>query len=157
MRRARFLREPVEKSKRDQALLGYAAGVLDCDGSIWVCRSMRKSGAFSYRLRLNVTNTRKPLLEWFAEQFDCGGITTSRREKYAAWKTCYAWTIAGNDTAVVLRLLLPYLVIKRKQALLALEFGSTHVTPGVKLTDNFVQHRERIYQEMRKINARGKT
>lgn len=154
MQRGRSLQEPAEKNKFDQALLGYAAGVVDCDGSIWVTRYIRKSGKFAYRLRLNVTNTRRPLLVWFSDYFGGGSITSNRR-KERAWKTCYCWAISGERAVVFLELVLPYLVIKRKQAMLGLEFASTHVGKGGQLTENFVQHRERIYQEMRKLNARG--
>lgn len=152
----RSLQEPAEKNKFDQALLGYAAGVVDCDGSIWVTRYARKSGKFAYRLRLNVTNTRRPLLVWFSNYFGGGTVTSNRRED-RAWKTCYCWAISGERAVAFLELVLPYLVIKRKQAVLGLEFGSTHVGSGVPLTENFVRHRERIYQEMRRLNARGQT
>lgn len=133
---------------------GYVAGVLDCDGSIWICATKRKNANPSYTLRINVTNTRGALPRWFADHF--GGEAKQYAKRSDNWRGAYRWYASGLAAANVVRLCLPYLVIKRGQALLALEFASTIIPGTNKLPESFHKIRERIYLEMRELNQRGK-
>ena len=73
----------------------------------------------------------------------------------ANWRSEKKWAAQGERAAQVLRFALPYLVIKREQAILGLEFASTIAEKRGTLPDAFKAHRERIYHTMQKLNKRG--
>ena len=127
------------------------AGVLDSDGSIWITRSTRKPHV--YTLRLSVTNTASVLPEWFAETL--GGNVLCEQPKHSAWRPAYRWHATGARAGEIAALLLPYLVVKRQQALIAIEFASTLTSGGVALPPAFRRVRERLYQQMLELNRRG--
>jgi hypothetical protein len=149
------LPEHVERKNPspDIGLRGYVAGVLDCDGSIWVARNARSNGAVRHSLHIAVSNTRRGLPHWFAETFwGSVRVSPSRGEKWCSEKK---WEAQGERAVVVLRFALPYLVIKREQAILGLEFASTIGERGGPLPAAFKEHRERIYHAMQELNKRG--
>lgn len=147
--------EPDERKKLlqlESGYRGYVAGVLDCDGSIWISREKTKSLP-RYTLRIAVSNTRKGLPDFFVEHF--GGKCSNYEKRSNKWKDEYRWGAASLPAAEVIRAALPYLVIKRRQAILALEFASTIVPGQQRLPDSWREMRERIYQEMVELNKKG--
>lgn len=146
--------EPAEKRSRplEPGHRGYVAGVLDCDGSIWI--GATRSGDYAqYTLRMSVTNTRRPLPAWFAEQF--GGECKLFKPRNAKWKAEYRWQAAGLNALPVLSLCLPYLIIKRQQALLAIEFASTIIPGSRALPESYRELRKDIHERMCALNKRG--
>jgi hypothetical protein len=151
-----FLPEPDAKRNNpplEAGYRGYVAGVLDCDGSIWISFEAHKQKPPRYALRIAVSNTRPALLTWFADQF--GGTPGSYKSKHRNHKTEYRWGCTGVRAAEVIRCCLPYLVIKRGQALLALEYASTMGAGNPTLPASYHRMRQRIYTEMIKLNKRG--
>tara|TARA_S200002703_G_scaffold51608_3_gene44848 strand:- start:13231 stop:13554 length:324 start_codon:yes stop_codon:yes gene_type:complete len=104
-------------------------------------------------MRVSVSNTRRGLLDFFAEHF--GGRVNRYNKRSDKWKDEFRWGINGLPAAEVLNSCLPYLVIKRPQAMLALEFASTIQPERSRIPDSFRQMRERIYKEMMALNKRG--
>ena len=154
------MQEPDEK-RSDQGskllesgLRGYVAGVLDCDGSIWISSDLKPTRKHTqYRLHVSVTNTRSDLPKWFAAQF--GGVSKSYPARSEKWRPEHRWACSGLRAASVVSLALPYLIIKHQQGLYALEFGST-ITPGCKqLPESFREIRARLYGDMLVLNKRG--
>ena len=131
---------------------GYVAGVLDCDGSIWISVNRSPKRA-QYTLRVSVTNTRRALPQWFCDHF--GGSVGEYTKRNAKWKDEYRWNAAGLSALPVLQVCLPYLVIKREQALLAIEFAST-IIPGTRpIPESYRKLREDLYDKMSQLNKRG--
>jgi len=148
------LQEPDERSslQLEPGYRGYVAGVLDCDGSIWIGAN-RKNKHVQYTLRVSVTNTRPALPQWFADHF--GGKALTYRKNSERWKDEYRWQASGLTALPVLQLCLPYLVIKRRQALVGLEFAST-IIPGQRhLPESFRTLREELYNRMTALNKKG--
>lgn len=131
---------------------GYVAGVIDCDGAIWIGCERTKSHP-RYTLRTAVSNTRKGLPEFFVEHF--GGSCRAYEKRSDKWKNEFRWAAAGLPAAEVISLALPYLVIKRQQAILALEFASTIVPGQQRLPESWREMRERIYHQMLELNKKG--
>ena len=139
--------KPLEPGHR-----GYVAGVIDCDGSIWIATE-RRHAAPNYTLRVSVTNTRRQLPEWFSEHF--GGECRRYPKKSAKWKDEYRWEVSGLNALPVLTLCLPYLVIKRKQALIAMEFASTIIPGQRSIPDSYRELRGELCERMVELNKRG--
>lgn len=131
----------------------YAAGVIDCDGAIWICRSSRGRNRATHSVRVNVTNTRPELIDWFSLNL-VGSSAGQAYTKNPRAKAVSRWQATSLNAKHVLEQVLPFLVLKREQALVALEFCSTLEVSG-KLPDALYSMREELYQKMRKLNKRG--
>lgn len=112
----------------------YLAGILDGEG----CISASKP---PIHISVQVSNTDLPLLEWLAENF--GGSITLKKQP---GKTAYVWQRKARSTKPLLEAALPYLRVKRKQAVLALNFVATYNGSPV------MAEREQIADELRELN-----
>ena len=106
----------VEKTK------AYIAGFLDGDGSIFLQLVPRKGYRLGYQVRASVVfyqkTSQKMILRWLKHKLRMGYLR-DRNDNLSEY------TIVGlREVAVVLKELLPYLLIKRKQAKLALRIIS---------------------------------
>ena len=102
----------LSQSEKDVA---YAAGMLDGDGTILVC-----SAKTSHWLSVRITNTDRFVLEQMKSFF--GGGIGSKNDGQKRTRPCWDWSAQGKGAASFLGKVLPYLTIKRNQAILALEF-----------------------------------
>jgi len=125
------------RGKIKNVLLAYAAGGIDADGSISICRiNLKHSDYVSPRFVLEVTytNTYSKIVEWYQKTF--GGSwkdykIRDRRNHIAIMKdgrivkakriTC-EWKITSTKALNFLKLIEPYLIGKKRQARLAIEF-----------------------------------
>jgi hypothetical protein len=90
----------------------WAAGLFDGEGSI---------GIYNSRVMLRVNMGDKEALEWFRRVVKVGTLRwcPSRPPTSAS----YVWTVSSkNDARFVLERFLPMMVVKRKQAMLALRY-----------------------------------
>lgn len=90
--------------------LAYIAGILDGEGSI-------TGSALSYRVqvRLAIHNSNIELLNWINERFD-GHITDVTSGSPLTKRTCYVWVPYGHTIDRFLKLIYPFMRIKKKQA-----------------------------------------
>ena len=127
----------------------YLAGIIDGEGSFIISRSDR-GNYDNYYGRIHVKNTDKRLMKWLVEKF--GGTVNVHKPKSEKHSVAYSWYFGGNAKSKELLLLslMPYLIIKREQAKLLVEFFrmSGEVNPA---------KREELYQKMRLLNKRGPT
>ena len=134
--------------------LAYAAGIIDGEGCI--CCKMKAD----LRFGVTVTNTSSVLMEWLAAKF--GGYTgvSNRSLRHDNnHKTSYHWELGCRASRNFLRLIFPYLLLKRRQAELVLESGELLVGNKFKRhgisTENRMQ-RQKIADEISALNRRGK-
>jgi hypothetical protein len=97
--------------------LAYFAGFFDGEGTIAI-RSRSCQGT-SGSLRLGVINTYIPVIKKFSSDFGFGSIILRRDENK---KPTATWEVSGADAVNLLQLLLPFLIVKKSQAELALAF-----------------------------------
>lgn len=138
----------------------YLAGILDGEGSIslvaytQVGESRRRKGGYS--LAVQVVNRSEELIVWLADRF---GGTTRHRDRGGNRVRIYEWQVHGRNCGPVLEAALPYLVVKRIHAEIALEFietinlHSSGSTPVVN--DEVAEHRAILSTAMRGLNVRG--
>ena len=147
-------------SKTDWA---YMAGIMDGEGSFCISKVTlySKSGKpyLGYDCKVMVANTSEVLIKWLVEKF--GGkyrIGVNEASKQAkAWgsksiiRPCYRWTMEGyRNQEQFLLAVLPYLVIKREQAKVALEWTRmvNQKNPAKRL---------KLHQRMIALNAKSPT
>jgi len=103
-----------EKNLREEDN-AWLAGFFDAEGSI----SIAKSGT-CFRLLVRVTNTNRTVLEYIKEKFAPKGKIV--HENFAHRKTVYYFYICGNAAKYFLKLILPYLIVKKERELIATAF-----------------------------------
>lgn len=141
--------------------LAYMAGIVDGEGSIGIVGSFAKYRVASgekkyqrYSVRVTVYNTKVELLEWIKQRF--GGSWTPVSRKNYAHAPYYAWYVGHTKAAELANLLMPYLVIKRKQAEIIVKFAETFSHRHARGTPkNILEMRDGMRSEMTELNRRG--
>lgn len=107
--------------------LAYAAALIDGEGCIFVGFTFAYGGTYKkkkYRrsfLCVNIATTDDVLPQWMHRRF---GGSIYKRKKLYGFQTSYqrAWTLTGKSAGEFLQAVLPYLVLKKAQAKLAIRF-----------------------------------
>lgn len=140
----------------------YVAGIVDADGCIVISKTFPKSrwkqGSKSpdYRLHVEVCNTNYALMELLVESFG-GSISHKPMTKgsFFTRREHYNWSVSANQAYLCLKRIQPYLIVKRNQSDIAMEFWEkrTHMAVGKshRLTETELALREGYYQAMKKL------
>lgn len=133
--------------------LAWAAGFIDGEGCIGVQLSARKAVGRRdhFQVFLDIAQVRPAPL--FEIQSMFGGTVYRRRNWHGE---IHCWRLYGEKAGVVLRAVLPYLIAKRRQADLVLEYLATFppLAPGqkkrsyVRVTEELYARRCAIYAEL---------
>jgi hypothetical protein len=97
-----------------EAEMAYIAGIVDGEGCIQAHYKRKLA------LRLEVGNTDRVLIDWLELKLG-GRITTIPREHPR--RTIFLWRLASLEAVPVLKALLPYLIVKKRQAELFIELA----------------------------------
>lgn len=84
----------------------YLAGYFDGEGCIHINKS-------NYALWATVSGVKRDVLDMFQARF--GGVVKN-------YRTYYHWTVACKKAEAFLEVIHPYLILKKKEALLGLEY-----------------------------------
>lgn len=104
------------------------AAYIDGEGCISIARvkGYAKSSRPVLYLSITVANTDPRLIQWLTTRF--GGAThVAKRPHGKPWSPAYTWNAASRHGAELLRRALPFFIIKREQAEIALAFQDTIV------------------------------
>ncbi len=137
--------QTITGANTEQTDLAYIAGIVDGEGCI--CIIKLRSGNFSLRFSVKMVNPSAINLikEKFAGSVYPVACVPPRRPKYD-WKVC------TKDAAIILGCLLPFLRVKKDQAIVALSFAETF---GTKTNKIDLLKREVLYLKMKKLNQVG--
>lgn len=137
-----------------QTEAAYMAGIMDGEGTFSITKGRQnriyKNGERSqkpyYALHINAYNTNKKLLDWVVENIGGTFYTHKDNPKKPNWKSRHMVFFSNRENMeALINLILPYLVIKKEQALVALRFLSLHGLPRP-------QEREELRREMLRLN-----
>lgn len=158
-----------EKIIYDPFKLAYLAGIVDGEGSICIYRvNPAKYNRYQnpcFRSVLNISNTRKELFDWIEEHF--GNLNHSKKHRRSIFKKnstherwIYEWVVQGHRLVDICTQILPYLVLKKRQAELTIEFRKTYELQKcfgahTPLNPDIIALREDIRIEMSSLNAKG--
>lgn len=148
----------------DNETAAYVAGIVDGEGYIGVVKREMTGSMRSTRYAgvLVVGNTSRRLIEALVAAFDIGSVTYRRGGERK--KGCFLWAIQSRNARDVLVRVRPYLVVKRAQADLVVEFvdgfesfkgGRPGKFGGQTVSDHELGRRSRIYEELRRLNRVG--
>lgn len=121
--------------------LAYLAGIVDGEGYIGISADHRKRNPDRpcWRLRVAVTNTNEWLMQHLKFSIG-GGVIALKNSKNTT--PCYQWEIRHGKASEFLKLILPYLRLKRPQAELAIKFQASIGKSTRKLTESQLVVRE---------------
>jgi len=133
--------------------ISYLAGIIDGEGSVCIeiqSKSVRWSRKCDYySLRLLVINTYLPMLQWIESIF---GGTIRERKGPSHYRQCYRWNLCSHKASKVLVACIPYMIIKKKHAEIFIKFAETMTRANVRLSDEMLAYRKKLYLELKHIN-----
>lgn len=141
--------------------LAYMAGLLDGEGHVFIQKRVpgnrEKAKSPLYVLSIGITNTHAGVIEWLQQRYvGSRSIRTREKQPKKNWRTCYFWTLSSIRAAEFLALISPYLLIKRKQAELAIEFQNLiqgrKTGNKIRLNENEIAERESYRQRISDLN-----
>lgn len=148
------------------ALPAYAAGLIDGEGCITMNKywdSRYNSCSHRYWVIVIVAMSDEMPLRLLWKRW--GGSLTQRKRKNKKWKQMWVWQINCQKAYRFLEDILPYLIVKKPQAELALQFRDAIKDEkriptglkngGTKIAPENITKREAFYQKMRVLNIRG--
>jgi hypothetical protein len=146
---------------RSVATLAYMAGLVDGEGCIAIFEHWHKNpkaldprGYLRHKAIITVVNTNRIMLDWIAANF--GGKVRQNTYRPPPYKQCYTWEASYGLAAEIVEAIQPYLIAKKEQANLLLEFRRTGQHRGCAgLPDGILQHRVELTKRCRQLNKRG--
>jgi len=116
---------------QDKTKWSYLAGFLDGEGNISIWRTeyernngfTRPGGYGHFGVRLSIVNTDIRVMNWLMEHFGGVFLMRDRRNINPIHKPSYVWRPKGKaNLAKILLGVMPYLLLKKEQAIIALDF-----------------------------------
>jgi hypothetical protein len=135
----------------------YLAGLIDGEGTVSIVRLRHRGPGFEhYVASVEISNTNVKMIDWVMERLG-GSVVVDARKKVSGQKQVYRIGLRNKLAEKVLLEVLPYLVLKGKQAELVLELRSRTRRDGDRrrLTSAERAYRSHLYEECGKLNVRG--
>jgi hypothetical protein len=136
----------------------YLAGLFDGEGSFTISNLVRHDRpAYAFR-EIFITNTNVKIMDWLSKNF--GGKVRVSRYGDKGWKDVYKWHASAKDHKYIIRNILPFLIVKKKQAEKVLEFILLKEKQNTKrgpigLSKEEWQKRNSILIEVRALNKKA--
>ena len=136
--------------------LAYIAGFFDGEGCISIKRIRNRNRPFNqYQLEVTVGSTD----EWVCERFKFvfGGNVRKTKSRNPNWKPFWVWRASSKTAGVFLKVIIPYLHLKRDRAEIALTFQRAR---SIKQDRRSLTSEEMALEEaqrilMQSLNKRG--
>jgi hypothetical protein len=135
------IRELPKQMSRSQWII-YAAGFFDGEGCISIVFHKKKH----YSLELAVSQA-DPNPLWAMQSLFGGRIV---KHGQSVNRPVYYWKASSRQSMEAIKEMLPFLVVKREQAIIALQFRET-ITTDHKVTPDIVFKREALRKELARI------
>lgn len=135
--------------------IAYIAGIIDGEGciSIWRRHRVKSSDVYYTAICVSMGMTSEWMIRWMQMLF---GGSVYKNKRHPLHKDSWQWNVRNERAMEMIKLILPYLKLKRGQAELAIKFheakairGLRHKTPG----DLVVEQAQLVV--MRAMNKRG--
>jgi hypothetical protein len=155
----------IPKKRLSRIDLAYIAGIIDGEGSLMLYRHGRSKcnpGTMVYNAQLAVTNTNKDLMNWLSDKLSKYSYPFKTkvylRKTPSNQKQIYQLAVRGFKLLYLLQDLLPFLIVKKKQAEKLIEWiihrkAVLHLTNNAKRT--YTEYDEGIKNCISILNRRG--
>lgn len=129
----------------------YLAGIFDGEGSICVWMNCKRYDNMNVTVSIGMND--RQAIDLFRAAF--GGSITIIKRANPRHRNSLRWSVKCRKAKPVLERLLPYLLIKKQQALLALDLLSTVTHIGGRVTPDSRAQQKTLREAIRKLNACG--
>lgn len=164
MTKSKYIRREYAPTK-----LAYLAAIIDGEGTLFIGNYGNKDkirGTGFFQTIIAVTTTDNCLTDWLFENF--GGWKSEYTPRQRAQKCkgpVYSWKCTGERLTHLCELILPYLVIKGKQAEILLEMRKTYFCseyqPGKqgvqRISEDLINRRLDLMDQLKKLHCRNHT
>ena len=153
----KILGTPAPTLQLTDVQAAWVAGLIDGEGTIGVWREARSKNRSGYRYKVGVqiANTNMELLNTFANVVRGGVTIGDMRRKNPMHKICYKVVVNARFVKPLLECVAPFLVIKKRQAELALEFRRI-IDSAPARTEQEHEIFEQLWLECKALNKRGR-
>lgn len=131
--------------KMTEADAAYFAGFIDGEGCIFISKA--------HNLVLTATNTHKGVIDKFLNVI--GGSVKIRPQRQRQ-REVFRWQVNGQRALMFLEKIFPYLVVKKQEAELAMNFQKCFVYTNRKITPEIWQEREAVRIQLSDLKGRIK-
>ena len=109
----------------------------------------------AHYIRINIANTDFRLPVWCRDMFGGRVHLEHRKHRHKKWRDVAVWLVTSKRASEILRGVLPYLLLKREQADVALAFQATVKRIGRGgHTEETMNHRLELQQEIKDLKRR---
>ncbi len=123
----------------------YAAGVIDCDGSMGGYLSGRNE-VLQLIVVVGVIDARLPI--WLMERYGGKVRLQVKPQAHPEYRTMYRWELNGLAAAAFVKTIKPHLVIKAEQAEVFLKLAKTVTSNGKRLSPESKATRRTLVAEL---------
>jgi hypothetical protein len=158
----------MSSAEIEPTTLAYLAGIIDGEGAVTIARirDPRYADGVYYRGQVQVGNTRRDLVDYLNRVFPASIQGPYQPRNSIRAKPVYYWISNGKMARVMLRAVMPYLLLKRRQAELCLELeylkalrrpqhADGRFVRGAQFAPEVKQRMVEIWEEARTLNKRG--
>jgi len=143
-------------AKHKKADMAYAAGIIDGEGCIQIMHSLLNGHVQSWKVELDISMCSKKVLDkmvgLFGGQAKLYGIRDNQH--YRQWR----WQLYSGKAVNALRKMYPYLIEKKAQAALAINFYNHQkrckTSRSRPLSLSILAKREKMRSEMKELKTR---
>lgn len=137
--------------------LSYLAGFFDGEGSISISRIKGKLGRNDiFVVLISISNTNPEILSYICKEFGGNFHQTKHQIKDGyKRKNIYKWSASSKIAENFLSKILPYLILKKEQANMALEFQKTLKRKGnQRLSVDELDYRKMVKLKIMELNQK---
>lgn len=151
------------ESFNKRCLDAYLAGFVDADGSISIKSTSKIKG---HTVSLSVHNCNEVAVQMFVDRFGGGKLRsklTGKAKYNSNWRPCWEWTLTCKKAAKAIKALYPFLVVKKRQAELAMQLDDMKSKSNGMLArwqpqkwKEVLKEYDFLKGECKKLNKRGR-
>lgn len=135
--------------------LAYLAGFFDGEGTIIICKDKSRLGNVNYRLRVGASQVIPAPITMLQDKF--GGLTQIHKKSSLSHRDIFTWQLHSQKAKEFLKCLLPYLTVKRDQAMFAITWVDQNKKfKGKKKTENDLIWLEAQKEELSRMKGYAK-
>lgn len=141
------------KDNSKEVALAYIAGIIDGEGAIFITRDVYTKKGSVMRVQVRVGMIEKVALQFMYDTFGFGSLI--KEKSYKGKRPMHRILFSSyEEIKELLQSILPYLMVKKEQALLALDFiANCRGCPGHWSPPELVAKRLEYWINMRRLNG----
>ena len=141
--------------RKTKTFWAYLAGIIDGEGCLRLGKHTVNGGkTYSYGSFIIIGNTDINLINFLLDHLG-GHASPIKSSKKQNKKGGWDWRPKADDVTAILTRILPFLLVKSRQAELLLLYRQTVCKPGKRTTTALLLLRDKWFNEMKKLNKRG--